>query len=100
VSFNDNFRVAGGIVATVQKGSNFRFDQAKVNREIWLPTGGEGVMQARVLMVKSLRQRFSERDYDYKRFKVETQESKDAKIAPTGPKSTDSPVAGTLRLKD
>jgi hypothetical protein len=84
VSFNDNFRVIGGLVATVQKGSNFRFDQAKVNGEIWLPIGGEGVMQARVLMVKNFRQRFAERDYDYKRFKVETQqEPKDAKIAPT-----------------
>ena len=30
VSFNDNFRVAGGLFASVQKGSNFRFDQAPV----------------------------------------------------------------------
>jgi len=83
VSFNDNFRVVGGIVATVQKGSNFRFDQAKVNGEIWLPTGGEGTMQVRVLMVKNLRQRFAERDYDYKRFKVETQQQpQDVKLTP------------------
>jgi hypothetical protein len=82
-NFNDNFRLVGGIVATVQKGSNFRFDQAKVNGEIWLPTGAEGMVQARVLMLKILRQRFAERDYDYKRFKVETQqEPKDVKIAP------------------
>ena len=81
-SFIDNLRIAGGIVATVQKGSNLRFDQAKVNGEIWLPTGAEGVIQARVLMLKSLRQRFSERDYDYKRFKVETQQQpKDVKIS-------------------
>jgi len=83
-SFNDNLRIIGGIVATVQKGSNFRFDQGKVNGEIWLPTGAEGVMQAKVLMVKNLRQRFAERDYDYKRFKVETQQqTKDAKLTPT-----------------
>jgi hypothetical protein len=72
----------GGLLATIQKGSSFRFDQAPVNGEIWLPTGGEGTFQARVLMVKNLRQHFSERDYDYKRFKVETHEVKDAKIAP------------------
>lgn len=84
VSFNDNFRIIGGILATVQKGSNFRFDQGKVNGEIWLPTGGEGTMQARVLMVKTLRQRFAERDYDYKRYKVEARpEPNDAKLAPT-----------------
>ena len=83
VNFDDNFRVVGGLVATVQKGSSFRFDQAPVNGEIWLPTGGEGTMQIRVLMVKNLRQHFSERDYDYKRFKVETQQPKDARILPS-----------------
>ena len=82
VSFIDNFHMVGGILATVQKGSNFRFDQAKVNGEIWLPTGAEGTMQARVLLLKSLRQRFRERNYDYKRFKVDAQQEKDARMAP------------------
>jgi hypothetical protein len=87
VSFIDNFHVMGGLFANVQKGSNFRFDQAIVphpeddeaqNGELWLPTGAEGTVQARVLLVKSLRQHFVERDYDYKRFTVETQQGKDA----------------------
>ena len=82
VSFDDNFRLAGGLVATVQKGSNFRFDQSKVNGEIWLPTGAEGTMQARVLLLKKLRQHFQERVSDYQRFKVEAQQQKDAKVAP------------------
>jgi hypothetical protein len=80
--FNDNFRMIGGILATVQKGSSFRFEQAKVNGEIWLPTGAEGIVQARLLLFKNLRQHFRERDYDYQRFKVETQQPKDAKVAP------------------
>ena len=80
VAFNDNFRVAGGVVATIQKGSNFHLDQAKVNGEIWLPTGTEGSMQARVLLVKGIRQHFTERDYDYKRFHAEAQQGKDAKV--------------------
>jgi len=79
VSFIENFRMVGGLVATVQKGSNFRFDQAKVNGEIWLPTGAEGTMQARVLLLKNLRQHFRERCYDYQRFKVEAQQQKEAK---------------------
>lgn len=82
VSFNDNFRMIGGILATVQKGSNFRFDQAKVNGEIWLPTGAEGTVQARLLLLKNLRQHFRERDYDYQRFKVEAQPQKEAKVPP------------------
>jgi hypothetical protein len=79
-SFNDNFRVAGGLMASIGKGSNFRFDQALVNGEVWLPTGGEGTIQARVLLVKGIHQHGIERDYDYKRFRVETQQPKDAKL--------------------
>ncbi len=93
VSFDDNFKVAGGLFATVQKGSSFRFDQAPVshpddeglssgnpvNGELWLPIGAEANMQARLLLVKSIRQHFTERDYDFKRFHVDTQQGKDAK---------------------
>ena len=79
VSFNDNFRVAGGVFATVQKGSNFHFDQAPVGGGVWLPTGGEGAMQARLLIFKNLRQHFIEREYDFKHFSVETEQQKDAK---------------------
>jgi hypothetical protein len=82
VSFDDNFRLVGGLVATVQKGSSFRFDQSKVNGEIWLPTGAEGTVQVRLLLFKNLRQHFRERDYDYQRFKVDAQEQKDPKVAP------------------
>ncbi len=39
-------------------------------------------MQARVLLLKNFRQHFIERDYDYKRFTVETQQPKSAKVAP------------------
>ena len=79
VSFDDNFRVGGGLVASIQKGSSFRFDQAQVNGELWLPTGAEANVQARLLMVKGIRQHFTERDYDFKRFHVEAQQGKDAK---------------------
>jgi hypothetical protein len=99
VSFIDNFHVAGGLFANVQKGSNFHFDQELVNHtggrdpspgtpaqeELWLPTGGEGTIQARVLLVKNMRQHFIERDYDYKRFTVETQQGKDGPATPAIP---------------
>jgi len=79
VAFNDNFRVGGGLVATIEKGSNLHFDQAPVNGEIWLPTGGEANMQARVLLLKGIHEHDLERDYDYKRFHVEAEQMKDAK---------------------
>ena len=82
VIFIDNFRVAGGLLASVQKGSNFHFDQAPVNQGLWLPTGGEGTVQARLLLLKNMRQHVTERDYDYKVFNVDAQEQKDTKLVP------------------
>jgi hypothetical protein len=82
VSFIGDFRIAGGLFANIQKGSSFHFDQALVNGEIWLPTGGEGSMQGRILLVKSLRQHVTERDYDYKKFHVEAEQEKGATVVP------------------
>ncbi len=79
VSFDDNFRIGGGLVATIQKGSNFHFEQSPVNGELWLPVGMEGTVAARVLLLKGIRQHFTERDYDIKRFHVETLQGKDAR---------------------
>lgn len=79
VSFIDNFHVGGGLVVNLQKGSRFSFDQAAVNGELWLPTGAEGAVEMRLLLVKGIRQHFTERDSDFKRFSVEAQQSKDAK---------------------
>ena len=80
--FNDNFHVGGGLVVNVQKGSRFSFDQAPVNGEIWLPSGGEVTIEMRLLLVKGIRQHILIRDYDYKRFHVETQQGKDTKVVP------------------
>lgn len=81
VSFIDNFHVAGGLFANVQKGSNLRFDQAPVTGGLWLPTGGEANMQARLLLVKNLRQHLVEKDYDFKQFQVDAEQAKDPKAA-------------------
>jgi hypothetical protein len=80
VVFADNFHVAGGLLANIQKGTTFHFDQAPVAEGLWLPTGGEAMVQARVLLLKNMRQHFTEKVYGYKRFSVETEQSKDAKV--------------------
>lgn len=68
----DNFRLAGGLLASVEKGSSFHFDQAPVHSGLWLPTGFEADMQARILLVKNLRERRVQRDFGFQRFGVET----------------------------
>jgi hypothetical protein len=80
--FTDNFHVAGGLLANVQKGSSFYFDQAPVNGEIWFPTDADGRVEARVLLFKGYRQHIVEHDSDYQRFSVETETSKTATVVP------------------
>lgn len=71
VRFDDTFRFAGGLLASIQKGTTFSFDQAPVNGTLWLPTGAEGMLQGRVLLFKGIRQHIQERDSDYQVFHVE-----------------------------
>ena len=78
--FDDNFHVGGGLVANVQKGSRFSFDQAPINGDLWLPAGVEVSLQMRLLLFKGIHQHFTERDYDYKRFKVDAEPGKDAHV--------------------
>lgn len=77
VTVADNFRMAGGLLASVEKGSSFRFDQAPVAGGLWLPTGSEADMQARILVLKNLRERRIQRDYGFQRFNVETGQAKE-----------------------
>jgi len=74
--FTENFHVGGGLVANLAKGSNFTFEQAPVNGEIWLPTSAEGRVDVRVLLVKGIRQHFVEQDMGYERFKVDAEAAK------------------------
>lgn len=82
IRFIDNFRVGGGLLANIEKGSEFHFDQALVNNEIWLPTGAEGTIDARLMLFKGLRQHFTEQDSRYQRFHVETKEGKSEATLP------------------
>jgi hypothetical protein len=67
VHFDENFHVAGGLLANIQAGSSFQFEQAKINNELWLPTGGNAHLQAKVLLVKGFRENMSFRDSDFQR---------------------------------
>ena len=70
--FLGDFRFAGGLLANLQKGSNFAFEQDFVNNEVWLPTLVEVHAGARFLLVKGIKINLEVRYSDYKRFNVET----------------------------
>ena len=70
--FVGDLKIAGGLLANLQKGTSFVFEQAFTNNEVWLPTYIEGHLGARVLLLKGFKVSFVTRYSDYKRFNVET----------------------------
>lgn len=70
--FVGDVRLAGGVLANVQKGTSFVFEQAFINNEVWLPTYVEAHLGVRLLMVKGFKVNLTTRYSDYKRFNVET----------------------------
>jgi hypothetical protein len=70
--FVGDVKIGGGLLANLQKGTSFVFEQAYVNNEVWLPTYVEAHVGVRVLLVKGIKVNVVNRYSDYKRFNVET----------------------------
>lgn len=68
--FVGDARIAGGVLANIQKGTGFVFEQEYINNEVWLPTYEEAHMGLRVLLVKGFRISDVTRYSDYKKFHV------------------------------
>jgi len=67
--FAESVKVGGGLLASLAKGSNFVFEQEKINGEVWLPSYIEVHLAGRIVFVK-LKQNFIDRYSDYKKFRV------------------------------
>ena len=70
--FVGDVKIAGGLLANLQRGTSFVFEQAYINNEVWLPTYMEGHVGARVLLLKGFKVSFVTRYSDYRKFNVET----------------------------
>ena len=70
--FVGDFKFAGGLLANLQKGTSFIFEQAYLNNEVWLPTYEEAHVGVRVLLLKGFKVNAVTRYSDYKKFNVET----------------------------
>ncbi len=68
--FSDNFKIAGGLLASLSKGSNFVFEQTLVNNEVWLPSYDEVHAAARLVFLK-VKANQIDRYSDYKKFSSE-----------------------------
>ena len=70
--FVGDVHIAGGVLANLQKGTSFVFEQAYINNEVWLPTYVEAHVGVRFLLVKGIKVNLITKYSDYKRFHVET----------------------------
>jgi hypothetical protein len=87
--FVGDLHIGGGVLANLQKGTSFVFEQAYINNEVWLPTYVEAHVGLRILLVKGLKVNVTTKYSDYKRFNVETLNSiskpKEAADTPSKP---------------
>jgi hypothetical protein len=68
--FDHDFKVAGGIAASVKQGSWFKGTWIKINNEVWLPASFEADGHARYLLFFSLNGHFKGHTSDYRKFKA------------------------------
>ncbi len=76
--FSETAKIGGGLLASLDKGTNLVIEQTKINGEVWLPSYAEVHATARVVFVK-VHQNEIDHYSDYKKFRVET------KIGPSTP---------------
>lgn len=79
---DEPFKMGGGLLASVQKGSSFVFEQAFVNGEIWLPTYAEANITGRMLLFKGIREHSIARFSDYRKFRVGSKIDVVGEVAP------------------
>jgi hypothetical protein len=68
--FVNNFKVGGGMVVNIQKGTSFSMEQRKVNNEVWLPAMVEGNGSARALLFFHFNGSLRAVESDYRKFKA------------------------------
>jgi len=73
--FDNSLNIAGGMLASLQRGSAFVFEQTLMNSEVWLPSYDEIHVGVKILMMKTFRADEIHHYYDYHKFHVSTNES-------------------------
>jgi hypothetical protein len=65
---NDNFKIGGGLVVSLQKGMYVAFEQEYVHDEVWLPSYAEIHLSARALLFVHFKGDVIDRFSNYKKF--------------------------------
>ena len=70
VHFYDNFRLGGGFLASVQKGTMFEVERSPIGDGLWMETSNDQHVSARIV-VKNFRENLHARNFSFKKFNVE-----------------------------
>ena len=68
--FVNAFKIGGGLLVNIQKGTSFRFEQRKVNGEVWLPAKIDAQGAARAMLFFSFNGNVHVVDSEYRKFKA------------------------------
>ena len=68
--FFNNFKVTGGLLADVHKGTSFQAEWTKVNNEVWLPARVDAEGSVRALLFVSFNGAVHEADSNYRKFRA------------------------------
>ena len=71
IHFYENFRVGGGILASVQKGTSMVVEQAPQGDGLWMQVSSEDHVAARIV-IKNYRMNVHIQDFDFKKFDIGT----------------------------
>jgi hypothetical protein len=73
VHFYDNFRIGGGFLASVQKGTMFEVERSPIGDGLWMETSSDQHVSARIV-VKNFRANSHSKNFDFKKFNVDAVE--------------------------
>ena len=68
--FIDDFKIGGGLVVNIHKGTNFKANNIRINDEVWLPSTLDAQGVARYLLFFSLNGNAHVRTSGYRKFKA------------------------------
>jgi hypothetical protein len=77
VEFYETFRIAGGLLASIQEGTIIKMQQSPIGEGLWMLTDNDQRMNLRVVL-KKVHENTRVTNFDFKRFNVDEAE----KIAP------------------
>ena len=85
--FTENFKIAGGLIADISKGTSFAATNTKINDEVWLPSHFEAHGHLRYLLFFSVNGNATIKASGYRKFKATSTILPNITVAPPDPSS-------------